>query len=182
MNIVAGVVGTAALLAIGAGFAAASDGALRPVGTVYLRLLGLVLAIGLFVFLLWCGISILARAVVAVAGSADSPEDESPTANARRRRGKWTGAALVVTVVVGWLYLHGTFDRALYSAGLNWNECASNGFGATFCGDDLDRYRERVVEPAREAEAELEQLQREAAAEEARFRELECLEGLLAAC
>ena len=82
------------------------------------------------------------------------------------QRPKWTGVAIVVTVVVGWLYLHGTFDRALYSVGLNWNECASNGFGATFCGDDLDRYRQNVVEPASEATGELERLDRETAREE----------------
>lgn len=50
---------------------------------------------------------------------------------------------VVVFVLVG-LYLHGTFDRPLYSVGLNFNECARNGFGASFCGKELDEYRERV--------------------------------------
>jgi len=57
----------------------------------------------------------------------------------------WRSILIVVAVValIGF-YLHGTFDRVLYGVGLNFNECARNGFGATFCGKELDEYRERV--------------------------------------
>jgi hypothetical protein len=59
----------------------------------------------------------------------------------------------VLALVIG-LYLHGTFDRALYGAGLNHHECARNGFGATFCGRELDEYRERT-RPLTEAAEQL---------------------------
>ena len=57
-----------------------------------------------------------------------------------------------VVLVIAAFYFHGTFDRVLQNVGLNYNECGRNGFGATFCGDELTEYRERVqriTEPAR---------------------------------
>lgn len=51
----------------------------------------------------------------------------------------------------------GTFDHALAPLGLNAQDCARNGFGATFCGDALDRYRRDVALPAREHEMALRQ-------------------------
>jgi len=51
--------------------------------------------------------------------------------------------ALVLVLLIGG-YVSGTFDHVLYNVGLNYKECARNGFGATFCGDELDQYRERV--------------------------------------
>lgn len=50
---------------------------------------------------------------------------------------------LAVAVLIGF-YIHGSFDRPLSSIGLNFHECARNGFGATFCGSELNQYRERV--------------------------------------
>jgi len=37
----------------------------------------------------------------------------------------------------------GMFDKALHNVGLNAKDCATNAFGATFCGDDLDAYERR---------------------------------------
>jgi hypothetical protein len=49
---------------------------------------------------------------------------------------------VVALLIAG--YVSGQFDHPLYSVGLNFNECARNGFGATFCGSELDEYRERI--------------------------------------
>lgn len=66
----------------------------------------------------------------------------APPSPAKR---KWPIAvtALVLVLLIGG-YVSGTFDHVLYNVGLNYKECARNGFGATFCGDELDQYRERV--------------------------------------
>jgi hypothetical protein len=162
---VAGAIGVAAVLAVGAAFAATGDGGLRLAGTTYLVVLGILLVVGFLGFLLWGAIELISTAVAAFAESTSADKAES-VAGAPPQRRRWAGIAVAVTVVFGWLYLNGTFDRALYSVGLNWNQCASNAFGATFCGDDLDRYRREVAEPAREARDELEHLGSEAAREE----------------
>lgn len=47
---------------------------------------------------------------------------------------------LVVGLLVG-AWSNGWFDRALHHVGLNAKDCATNAFGATFCGGDLDAYR-----------------------------------------
>lgn len=64
-------------------------------------------------------------------------------------------AALCVLGIALAAYLSGSMDKTLEPIGLNLNECATNGFGATFCGDDLDRYEERVIRPTREATDQL---------------------------
>jgi hypothetical protein len=50
---------------------------------------------------------------------------------------------LAVVALIG-MWAGGTFDRALVNVGLNSQECAHNGFGATFCGKELDEYRARI--------------------------------------
>ncbi len=60
-------------------------------------------------------------------------------------------AILVIAVVALWG--RGTFDHALVNVGLNAKSCARNGFGATFCGQELDEYRERIGRVKREGEA-----------------------------
>jgi hypothetical protein len=52
-------------------------------------------------------------------------------------------AAVIVALFA--FYFHGTFDRALSPVGLNFNECDRNGYGATFCGTELDHYRDRLA-------------------------------------
>jgi hypothetical protein len=51
---------------------------------------------------------------------------------------------ILVLVALGVAYAAGTFDRLLVNVGLQAHECARNGFGATFCGKELDEYRQRV--------------------------------------
>jgi hypothetical protein len=64
-----------------------------------------------------------------------------------KTRTKWLIAAAMFLVLV---WNTGTFDRALVDVGLNRNECATTGLGATFCGDDLKRYERQVLEPMEE--------------------------------
>src|SRR4029077_12730595 len=40
------------------------------------------------------------------------------------------------------VWTQNTFDNFLWHIGLNHSQCATNGFGATFCGDDLARYEQ----------------------------------------
>jgi Skp family chaperone for outer membrane proteins len=75
------------------------------------------------------------------------------------------GALLIVAVVA--LYFHGNLDRPLYNIGLNYHECARNGLGASFCGKELDEYRERI----NKAKHEGEEKQHELEAEEAKSKE-----------
>jgi hypothetical protein len=56
------------------------------------------------------------------------------------------GACLLIALLIA-LWSRGTFDHLLVNVGLNAKECARNGFGATFCGDELDRYRRQIIEP-----------------------------------
>ena len=55
-------------------------------------------------------------------------------------------AALVLLLVFQWS--HGTFDRALYSLGLNAKDCGQNGHGAVFCGDQLKQYHQNLHDAA----------------------------------
>lgn len=52
-------------------------------------------------------------------------------------------------VAVAILYFTGSLDKMLAPVGLNFRDCATNGFGATFCGDDLEEYQREVVDPIR---------------------------------
>jgi hypothetical protein len=45
---------------------------------------------------------------------------------------------------LGGIWTNGTFDYALVNLHLNFNECARNGFGATFCGPDLEEYKDKI--------------------------------------
>jgi len=53
-------------------------------------------------------------------------------------------AAIGLTMLLGKGYEQGRFDHALYNVGLNYTECAQNGFGSVFCGDELERYKARI--------------------------------------
>lgn len=78
------------------------------------------------------------------------PIDDAAGSSSRRG---WVIAVVIILAIVGWRA--GTFDKALVNVGLNAKPCATNGFGATFCGDDLDAYRDQVVEPLQRAQDEL---------------------------
>lgn len=58
----------------------------------------------------------------------------------------------------------GAFDHALAPVGMAAHECAQNGFGATYCGDELHAYRRQVVEPVERAQRVAEAVEREQAA------------------
>ena len=47
-------------------------------------------------------------------------------------------------VIACFAYTQGTFDNFLWRVGLNYTECGTNGFGATFCGDALEEYQQRI--------------------------------------
>lgn len=70
-----------------------------------------------------------------------------PSAFRRLKDYRLSGKMLIVLVLIslvftGWT--QGTFDHALVNVGLNYNDCARNGFGATFCGDELTEYKQRI--------------------------------------
>lgn len=60
--------------------------------------------------------------------------------------------ALGLLVLFG-VWHAGTFDHALVNIGLNAQKCARNGFGATFCGKELDEYQARLQRAKEEGEA-----------------------------
>lgn len=51
---------------------------------------------------------------------------------------------LGMVVVLYFAWTANTFDNFLWRVHLNHSDCATNGFGATFCGDALTNYQERV--------------------------------------
>lgn len=65
--------------------------------------------------------------------------------------------ALCAVLIIVALWAAGVFDHALAGSGLNSHDCGRNGFGATFCGRELDEYKTNVEQPARDAQRELEQ-------------------------
>jgi hypothetical protein len=67
---------------------------------------------------------------------------------------------VVVIMVIAWRA--GTFDHVLYNVGLNAKECARNGFGAVFCGSELDEYREHIESAKREGKEASEKIVHEA--------------------
>lgn len=67
------------------------------------------------------------------------------------------------------LYFTGRLDHALYPVGLNLNECAKNGYGSVYCGDELTEYREKVVQPLNEAQREAQESLRELESEQEFF-------------
>ncbi len=86
-----------------------------------------------------------------------------------KRKGILLGIGVVVAILLG-LYFNGNLDRTLYPVGLNFHECARNGFGATFCGNELDEYRakvQRVKETTEHAKISLEENERKGHEEQA---------------
>jgi Protein of unknown function (DUF2510) len=73
------------------------------------------------------------------------------------------GAVVAVFLI---LYFTGRLDHALYPVGLNLNECAKNGYGSVYCGDELTEYRNNVVQPIDEAQTEAQESLREFEAEQ----------------
>lgn len=63
---------------------------------------------------------------------------------APRARGSRWPLVLVLVVALGGIWSTGAFDKPLSGVGLNAHECITNGFGATFCGDQAEAYKQRV--------------------------------------
>jgi hypothetical protein len=82
-----------------------------------------------------------------------------------RRKASRTTLPLVGVLVAAFLalYFHGNLDRVFYPVGLNFNECARNGLGATFCGKELDEYRARLERVKAEGEAAQAKIKEESA-------------------
>lgn len=82
----------------------------------------------------------------------ESIPGEPVAAEPKRRWGRRLAIVVAVIAVIG-LWQAGAFDHALVNVGLNAKECARNGFGATFCGQELTEYRERLNLVKSESEA-----------------------------
>ena len=50
----------------------------------------------------------------------------------------------IIVLFLGASWTSGRLDHALVNIGLNYNDCARNGFGATMCGDELKEYEQRL--------------------------------------
>jgi hypothetical protein len=73
---------------------------------------------------------------------AEPTAKPAPPSNDTKRNVLLIGGVVIAFLLL--FYFKGSFDRPLSSIGLNFHECARNGLGATFCGSELDQYRERV--------------------------------------
>jgi hypothetical protein len=95
------------------------------------------------------------------ASLSSAPSSERPISAQTIRR--IVGGVVVALLI---LYFTGRLDHALYPVGLNLNECAKNGYGAVYCGDELTEYRNKVVQPLSEAQNEAQESLREIEAEQ----------------
>ena len=72
--------------------------------------------------------------------------------SATQIKGFSTPLAVIIAlaiVLACFAWTQGTFDNFLWKVGLNYNECGTNGFGATFCGDELKEYNLRIEKATR---------------------------------
>jgi hypothetical protein len=60
-----------------------------------------------------------------------------------RRKRIIVGLLVAVLALMG-LWVSGRMDPFLSHVGLNYHDCVQNAFGATFCGDDAERYQRDV--------------------------------------
>ena len=79
----------------------------------------------------------------------DPPEPEQKPWH---QRWLWRTLIVVVLLLVIAAWRAGSFDHVLYNVGLNAKECARNGFGAVFCGQELTEYREQIARGKEEGE------------------------------
>lgn len=69
--------------------------------------------------------------------------EEREARSSKTRQWILLGFLLLVLALVG-LWSTGRMDTTLAGIGLNKNDCITNAFGATFCGDDAKRYQAQV--------------------------------------
>jgi hypothetical protein len=103
----------------------------------------------------------------------DSQPPVEPPPEPKRWHERWSWRILIILVLLvlfaGWR--SGTFDHALYNVGLNAKPCARNGFGATFCGQELTEYRERLARGKEEGEAAAQKAKQEGEAASRKIEE-----------
>jgi hypothetical protein len=63
---------------------------------------------------------------------------------ARRSSNKKALLIVAVFAVLFFAWTQDTFDNFLWHVHLNHSDCAQNAFGATFCGDGLKQYEQRL--------------------------------------
>lgn len=123
---------------------------------------------------------LIARGKVPLASTPDAVRplyDDNASASAVSPGGMTTKSKYVILATVAAffaIYLSGSLDRPLSSVGLNYHECGTNAFGATFCGDQLDEYNQKLEAVKREAQqaansakADLDRMSQQAADEAA---------------
>jgi len=76
-----------------------------------------------------------------------APEEAARRASRANRRAVIFVVVMLAVIGLGRAWSVGTFDNFLWRVGLNATPCATNGFGATFCGDDLKAYNKRINSP-----------------------------------
>jgi hypothetical protein len=94
----------------------------------------------------------------------EPPEPEPPRPPKKwHQKARWRILIgfFVFTLAAGWNA--GTFDHVLVNVGLNAKPCARNGFGAVFCGKELEERRAQQQQSESEA-AKLKQQGEEASA------------------
>lgn len=69
------------------------------------------------------------------------------------QRALWRIAIVLVILGLFGAWRGGSFDHVLVNVGLNAKACARNGFGATFCGEELAQYREHQQQAKEKGEA-----------------------------
>jgi Skp family chaperone for outer membrane proteins len=104
-------------------------------------------------------------------------EDSGPQTRSTRwhQRATWRLLIVVAVLALFAVWRAGTLDHALVNIGLNAKSCARNGFGATFCGSELEEYRARIQRAKTEGEAaqtKIEQLQHQSEEDNQRSQEL----------
>lgn len=108
----------------------------------------------------------------------EEPGYEPPT-SPHRWHDNWTVRLGIVAllVIIGIAWHAGTFDHLLYNVGLNAKPCARNGFGAVFCGKELEErrqqaeeIREHVTTVEHESSEAAAKIKREAEEEQAQLR------------
>jgi hypothetical protein len=82
-----------------------------------------------------------------IAAATGSPRASRRSSSFRlegdRSVGRWIWVVLLV-VALAFLWTRGSFDHWLYHFHLNYNACGTNGFGATFCRNELNQYEQRL--------------------------------------